>query len=205
MVCKFLARDAFSFYSEIEIEGIMRKILWLSLWLGMLAPTLPAGTIQFSVSGLGANAYRYTYFISGFALQANQELDIRFDPARYGNLTNAVAGGNFLLTLFQPNNPPGTFGDYSLLATVNNPSLAGPFSVDFNYTGAGQPESQPYVFNEYDPNGSLTVSTQGPGLVTTPAGQAAVPEPGSFSLAAAALLLGGAAWAARHRAGGAAA
>lgn len=178
----------------------MRILLWLPLWLGLLAANLPAGTVLFQVSDLGAPAYRYTYFPSDFAFQANQELDIRFDHALYSALSNGTAGAGFNLLLLQPNNPLGGSGDYSALAEVNNPSLTGSFSVDFIYNGPGQPGAQPFFINQFDPAGNL-VSTIGAG-VTTPAGQPAngVPEPASFSLAAVALLAGGARWALRRRA-----
>ncbi len=174
----------------------MRTLLWLPLWLGICATQLTAGSIGFDVTPLAAPMFRYTYYPSGIGLQANQDIDIRFDPALYGNLTAGVAGSGFSLFLLQPNNPPGTSGDYSALALVNNPLFTGPFSVDFLFKGTGMPGSQPYTINQYDQAGAL-VSTIDSGS-TVPVGQAAaVPEPASLPLAAAALVAG--VWALRRR------
>ena len=153
----------------------MRILLQLPIWLILLTAHLYAGAIQFQVTNLGQNSYRYNYSIIGFVFQQNEEVDIRFAPSLYGTLSNGVAGNGFNVLLLQPNNPPGTFGDYSALSTVNQPSLVGPFSVDFIYNGIGSPGSQPYFINQYDQNGRL-VSTVEQGI-TTPANATATPEP----------------------------
>lgn len=158
----------------------------------LAAGSLPAATIQFDVTGLGPNSSRYNYFVSGITFQANQELDIRFDPARYSNLSNPMAGGGFNATVLQPNNPPGVFGDYSALALTNNPSLAGPFSVDFSFSGAGQPGPQPYSINQFDQSGNF-VSTLETG-VTSPRVITGVPEPASVTLCGIAVLFIGFMW-----------
>src|SRR5258708_6985563 len=102
----------------------MRILFSLPLCAGFFASSLAAITVDFQVSSLGSNAYRYTYLVSGFTFLTNQELEIRFDPTLYGTLSNGVAGGGFNLVLLQPNNPPGVFGDYSALALVDRQSLA---------------------------------------------------------------------------------
>lgn len=178
---------------------IMRITFWLAFLGVFLGAELQAGTIQYQVSDLGGNAHRYTYSISGFSLQANQEVDIRFDAALYGVLSNGVAGAGFDLLLVQPNIPPGTPGDYSALALVNNPSLTGPFSVDFTYLGQGLPGAQPYFINQYDAAGNL-VSTSVSSM-TTSVGGAPVPEPATCVLAGLGLLAGGAFRTMRRRSG----
>jgi hypothetical protein len=182
-------------YSE-EKQG-MGKLCWLGLLGGLLAVDLSAATIQFQVINVGPNQDRYQYFVSGVTLQANQALDIRFDPALDSNLTNGVAGSDFSLVLVQPNNPPGAPGDYRAIALTNNPSLAGPFSVDFTLLGAGTPGSQPFLINQYTSTG-LFVSTISSG-VTTAFAQTGVPEPATLSLGCMALLLGGIVRTARRR------
>ena len=169
----------------------MRMIVRLTLLAGIVVANLSAAAIvQFQVTDLGGNLHRYNYAVSGFAFQQNQELAILFAPALYGTLSNGVAGSGFGLLLLQPNNPPGASGDYSALALVNNPSLAGPFRVDFIFKGSGTPGAQPYFINQYDANGNL-ISVVSSGT-TTPLGSPGVPEPGTFLLGSAALLMGAA-------------
>lgn len=177
----------------------MRRTSWLLLWSGFLAGTLPAATIGFQVSDVGQNLHRFTFLASNIAFQANQELDIRFDPAQFGTLSNAVVGSGFSLLLFQPNNPPGAFGDFGGLALVDNPSLAGPFSVDFTFLGPGAPGAQPFFINQFDRNGNF-VATIESGFTKLDAGSTAVaPEPSSFLLGGMGLLLGGAWWSVKRR------
>jgi len=177
----------------------MRIAFWLPVSAGLLAMNLSAATIQFGVSNLGSNLYQYDYMISGITFQANEELDIQFDPALYGVLSNGVAGSGFSLMLLQPNNPPGTTGVYSAYSLVNNPSLSGQFSVDFTYLGPGQPGSQAFLINQYNQNGTL-VSTVASGE-TVSLGQTSVPEPVSFSLVGVGLLIGWVFRAAKRRFG----
>ena len=180
----------------------MRMRLWLPLWIGLLGTNLHAAAIQFQVTPLGGTSFRYTYFLSGFMLQANQALDIQFNPSLYGTLSNGMVGSGFSLVLLQPNNPPGTPGDYIALATVNNPPLTGPFSVDFLFKGAipPGPGAQPFVTEQFDNNGNFIPCTgQCVSGTTTPVGSSTVPEPGSFSLGGVALLMGGACWTGRRR------
>ena len=179
----------------------MRKLFWLAVCTGILTATLSATPIvQFQVTNLGQNLDRYNYFVSGLSFGANQELDIRFDPLLYSNLTNGVAGSGFSVLLLQPNNPPGAAGDYRAFTPTPIPSPTGPFSVDFTFLGSGTPGSQPFYLNQYSPTGLLTSSTFLGN--TTPLGQPGIPEPASFSLLCGALLLGVALFKVRRRSGG---
>jgi hypothetical protein len=126
------------------------------------------------------------YFLDALTVQQDMEVDIRFTPALYGVLSNPVAPAEFDLLLLQPNNPPGAFGDYSLLALVDNPPLSGPFSVDFTFKGPGLPGAQPFFINLIDPvSGDVTRLDSGS---TIPSGGTAVPEPGTFLWGGAGLL-----------------
>lgn len=162
----------------------------LPLWSGLLllAAGSRAGTVQFQITDLGGPAYRYNYFLSGFNFQVNQELDIKFDPALFGLLSNGVAGPGFSVSLFQPDNPPGTFGDYSALAVVNNPPLTGPFRVDVIFKGAGRPGAQPFLVNQFDANFNFLFTIESG--TTIPLGSSAVPEPGTVWLGGGAVLMG---------------
>ena len=82
------------------------------------------------------------------------------------------------------------------MSQVSNPSLAGPFVVEFTYAGTGQPGAQNYDVNQYDSNLNLqqTVVVNG----TTILQAATVPEPSGLGLSAMALLMMGACWAVRR-------
>jgi hypothetical protein len=164
----------------------MTRLLSLSLWAGLLGSNLIAGTIEFQVTNLGPNSYSYTYTVSDLTFGLDQELDIRFDPSLYGTLSNGLAGSDFAVLLLQPNNPPGTFGDYSALALVQNPSLAAPFSVDFTFLGSGKPGAQPFFVNQFDANGNF-VSTLASGSTTLQG--TSTPEPAGLLLTGPGLLL----------------
>jgi len=175
----------------------MDKIFWVTLLVGLGAGSTSAGTIQFQVTPLGGDLYQYNYVVSGITFQANEELDIRFDPSLYGTLSNGLAPSGFDLALLQPNNPPGVFGDYSALAEIANPSTAGPFSVEVVFFGPGQPGTQPFFVKQYDQNGFF-VSTIGAGFATQMPDTSPMPEPSSLILVSTTLLLGGL-WMVRRR------
>lgn len=166
----------------------MSKTIWLAFLGGLLGVSAFSGpVVEYEVQSRGGNAYSYTYFLTNISFQANQELDIRFDPNSYSNLSNAMAGSGLQTLLLQPNNPPGTWGDFSIYTFTPVLSPTGNFSVDFIYTGAGQPGAQPFFMNFYNTSGDqLSSNSMG---FTTPRGSASeVPEPGSFCLAAGGLL-----------------
>ncbi|MGD1093718.1 MAG: hypothetical protein ABSB35_17235 [Bryobacteraceae bacterium] len=178
----------------------MRITFWLPLWAGLLAPIVQAGTVQFEVSNLGSGSYQYTYLLSGFTFQANEDLDIQFDPGIYAALSNPSAGDptQFMAMAFQPDSSTQISGDYIALALVDNPSMAGPFQVDFTLVGGGQPGPQPYMINQLDDNGFLEyqVASGNTSLASTTA-----PEPGGMTLGGVGLLLLAGAAFARRRSG----
>lgn len=135
--------------------------------------------LQYDVSGVGTSPlgdpiYRFTYTLSGGTLNANEEVEIRFDPALYGELFNASAGADFDVLIFQPNNPPGSAGIYSALALIDNPSLLIPFTVEATYLGPDTPPVQEFVINFYDELGNVHVLEEGTTI-------ALVPEPATFA------------------------
>lgn len=152
-----------------------------------------ASTITFTVTDLGPSPpgqlVRIDYTITGLSLQTDQELDIRFEPTVFASLSNVVAGPGIDAVIFQPNNPPGAFGDLSLLAAVNNPSLAG-ISVRAVRTGP-VPVTQPFTVNQFTAEGGF-VRTLESGLATlkAPGDGIVVPEPSSLLLVALGVGLG---------------
>jgi hypothetical protein len=143
-------------------------------WAGISTSRLIAGTIYLDATPLAPNTFRYEYTFRNFNLLMNQEIDIRFDPAYYVSLSNGIASSDFALLLLQPDNPPGTFGDYSARALMDHPSMQGPFSVDVRLRGF-DPPPQPFFIHQFDPSGTNVILTIGSGTVTTP-------EPGNWTL-----------------------
>lgn len=160
---------------------------------GLTAGSLAAGTIEFETTALGGNIYSYNYLVSGISFQPNEQLDIRFDPSAYGALSNGVAPAGFSVTLLNPNNPPGDPGDYSALAVINNPSVAGSFSVQFAYLGTGLPAAQPFFLNQYNSDGFFqdTISAGYTTAAVSQADNSPVPEPSTVTLMGFAIVLGG--------------
>jgi hypothetical protein len=148
--------------------------------------SLRAGTISAQVTSLGANQFEYQFILQGFDLLKDQEIDIRFNPAAFGSVFNGVAGSDFHLTLLQPNNPVGAFGDYSILATVDHASLSGPFRLDVTALQASPPVNLPYVVHQFDSSGQRILGAIESGEVTP---FATAPEPGGLWLAGATLIL----------------
>src|SRR5687768_7485487 len=149
----------------------MHTFCRLTLVLCVLTSNLLSAGITFEVTDLGVSGsgdplFRYTYVLDGLTLLKNTEVDIRFDPALYGELSNPVAPPDFDVLILQPNNPPGVPGDYKPLALIDNPSQSGLFSVDFTFLGPGRPGSQPFFINQYDDQFML-IDSDGP-FFTTP-------------------------------------
>lgn len=159
--------------------------------------SLSAASIEYQVTTVGGTG-AYQYILPGFDFRVNQpcanapalacsdELDIQFDPTVFGMLSNGVAGPGFDVLLFQPNNPPQAPGDYTALAIVDHPSLAGPFSVNFTFMGA-LPASQLFSIVQFDSSGLF----EGTILSGQTAPVNTVPEPASWWLCGAGLLIGG--------------
>jgi hypothetical protein len=168
----------------------LRNRVWLTLFGLLTVGNVSAGIIQYDIYSLGGSSYRYDYSVSGFSFQANQLLDIRFDPSLYSTLSKEVAPAGFVAILLQPNNPPGDSGDYKALALVDNPALAGLFSVEWVYLGSGTPGSQPFFVDQYDDRGFFQYTTTA-GMTTANVLHASeAPEPLSFPLVGAALTSG---------------
>ena len=165
------------------------QFIFRFLLIVVAASSAFSATVQFQTTSLGTvngqSVFRNMYTLTDTGLQTNQAVDIEFDPALYGTLSNAQGSANLDILLLQPNNPPGAPGLASALALSNTqPPIS--FSVSFIFLGAGQPSSQRFAINQYSSTGTL-ISTITSG-VTTPAGVTAIPEPGGFVLGGLGLL-----------------
>jgi len=138
--------------------------------------------VDYQVTSVGSN-FQYNYSFSGLSLLNNQELDIFFNAALYGQISNGVAPVGYNLELFQPNVPAGSSGEYSLLATTNNPTTVGTFSVQFTYLGGGVPPSQ--LWQIYNDN-TVPLSLLATGQTVDPN---VIPEPSSLWLCGAGMMM----------------
>jgi len=181
-----------------------RIAIWLPLSALLMAGFSHAGTILYEVATVGqlpvqggstVPLFRYTYQASGMTFLANQELDIVFSAQLYGEISDGVADPGFDLLLLQPNNPPGAPGHFSALALANIGVGQGTWSVDFTFTGPGQPGSQQFYINQYDANGRF-ITTLESGSTQDLAG---APEPGTFWLLGLVVMGSGVGWAVRRR------
>jgi hypothetical protein len=170
----------------------MRVALLFLLCACVLIPNLSAGTIGYSVTALGPSTYHYDYLLSGVPFVANEELDIRFDPTIFASLSNGVAGNGFLfIPCCQPNNPPGVFGDYEIIALSNISMPTGSFGVDVTvFAGASLPGSQPFFLNQLDSNGVILFNISAGFTEAGRSAPDAAPEPSAASLLAIGLLAG---------------
>lgn len=176
---------------------MIRFVRYLPLLAVMTAGQMSATTVGFDVADMGVNifsqnVFRITYYVTGTPFLTNQEFDVRFDPAAYGELRNPTVPAGFNSLLLQPNNPPGTSGDFSAQALIDTTMQAVTFSIEATMLGGARPGAQTFNINQLDQAGRI-VSTLESGVT------AAVPEPATWSLTVLALLIGGARLAVRRR------
>jgi hypothetical protein len=169
-------------YSPVLMKLCDKSILRFAPYVicAFLSANLGGATIEYQVSSEGKlDEYSYSYFLSGISFGLYEGIDIQFDASLYGTISGATTGTGFSDEVLQPNNPPGAYGDFITWATVDNPPLRGPFTVDFTYLGPGRPGAQFFNIDQFDSNGNL-INTIGSGE-TTPVG-APVPEPAALPL-----------------------
>lgn len=194
-----ISRNKIERTSNSALNVTCRQLPRLLLLTLLLTCSLSATMIQFHVATNGSTG-TYQYFISGFAatgqcpnntaLTCSNEIDIQFAPTVFSQISNGVATAGFSLLLFQPNNPPQAAGDYSALAIVSNPSLAGPFSVDFTLAAGGTPGAQAFFIESFDSFGFFEGFAEQTGA-TTQQVVGNVPEPASLLLIVVGLISGG--------------
>jgi hypothetical protein len=180
----------------------MRVAFFLPLLAGLISTNMSAGVVEYSAAYLNTNLYSDDYSLSGMTVQANQLLDIRFDPTLYGSLSSPQVPDGFTSLLLQPNNPPGTFGDFEIMPLTGSLSfdlsLPVQLSVDVVLLNGGKLGPQPYFVYQLDANGNYLFTAEA-GETVFNDGTQGVPEPVVFPLVGIALLAGSAWWHIRKR------
>ena len=121
--------------------------------LGVLADSTQ---VQYQVSNVTGNEWSYTYdIVTSTPFVANEALTVFFPVALYSSLDNLPASptGWFAFSI-QPDPILLTDGFYSAVALGDGASLAGPFTISFDYSGAGTPGSQDFSIDLFDNNGN---------------------------------------------------
>src|ERR1035437_5785259 len=112
----------------------MRVAFFLPLWAGLISTNMSAGAVGYSAAYLNTNLYSDGSSLCDRTVQTSQLLDLRFYPTLYGGLSSPQVPDGFTSLLLQPNNPPGTFGDFEIMPLTGSLSfdlsLAMQFSVD---------------------------------------------------------------------------
>ena len=153
-----------------------------AVWLGLsFSTSAHAISVQYGLTSLGGNAYRYEYSIANDgSLGAGvpvELFDIYFDPTLYlESSLNIVSSGpaavnwNQIILSSGPS-IPAAFDALALNGGIANGAVATGFAVDFTWLGLGTPGAQ--LFDIYSPT---TFSLLGSGT-TQP-----VPIPGTLPL-----------------------
>jgi len=146
-----------------------------------------AVSVQYSLSSLGGNNYRFDYTLindgslgAGVALEL---LDINFDPALYLESSLHIVSSPSLSSdwnqgiLSSSLSVPAAFDIYALTGGVADGASLGGFSVEFTWLGPAGPTAQ--SFEVFDPLSFTSLET---GTTTV------VPLPGTFWLMLSGLL-----------------
>jgi hypothetical protein len=133
----------------------------------------------------GAAVWQNDYTFSGFNLGLREAIQLQFDVMAFQSLSNGVAlpASDWDLLVLQPDPGAPHNGVYDMMALVDAPSFAGPFSIQYTLLPdvAAPPSTQGYQVIQYDSD-----YMPGPVLSTGTASSTTVPEPASIWLAAAA-------------------
>lgn len=157
-----------------------RAIPAFLLGLSLTPLAAQAIDIDFALSSIGGDRYRYDYVIhNDGSLEAMAPIalvDLLFDPTLYdeGSLVNVsspltATDWNQQFLASAPGGVPAAFDLFAIGSGIAVGENAAGFAVEFRWLGSGLPNSQP--FEIYDPE-TFALLTQG---MTTP-----VPEPGAW-------------------------
>lgn len=110
-----------------------------------------ATVIEYQATNLSGNTWQYSYFVSGFDFLTNYSLSIFFDSLSYQNLQDppiSPAPALWDVISIQPDLLAPLDGEFDAFALVDHPSTAAPFTISFDWTGAGEPGTQ--LFSIFD-------------------------------------------------------
>lgn len=159
----------------------------------LLAQTASANTIEYSLTALGGNNYRYDYTVindgslgTGIAIEG---FFISFDPAQYDEsslniVTSAPLAADWdEMILGSGLGVPADYDVYALAGGIGVGESISGFAVEFAWLGSGTPGAQP--FGIYDPetfetidSGTTSLIASAPGNPDTPE----IPEPSTLFL-----------------------
>jgi hypothetical protein len=139
----------------------MKLVGYMLAGMLSLSTTAEATEIDYSITGFGGNAWRYSYTVSNTSLSTPiSEFTVYFDRALYSSLAPTGAPFEWDPLVAQPdaNLPANGFYDaLSFGAGLAPGETLSSFLVDFNYLGEGTPGSQPFdiVDSSIEPIGLL--------------------------------------------------
>jgi hypothetical protein len=157
----------------------------IAAWILLGAVLVPfssarAGVIDYVLTALGGNLWRYDYTINNPVPSLGfDELTVYFDVGQYELLSAPAAPAGWDPIAVQPDAgipSDGFFDALNLGAPLADGASVSGFSVEFAYLGVGTPGAQRYELLD-----SLTLTIIGSG--TTELAPAAVPEPSTSMLA----------------------
>lgn len=158
--------------------------LVLVLFFAGAVPVVQADPIgvTYTATQISGSEWQYNYQLTG-SFVSGDDLAVYFPLATSSNLVDLATGGTDWTTfVFQPDPNLPADGEYDMVATIDNPSLAPSFDVQFDYSGTGSPG--PQEFTLYDPNFNMLANGE-----TAPASSPSpIPEPGSLLLLGSGLL-----------------
>lgn len=174
--------------------GVRAALLWLAV---CCAPLVEAAGIQYSLTSLGSNVWRYDYTLNNTGPSLSfDELTIFFDLPGVLSIDSFVVPTGWDPLTIQPDSGLPASGFVDALRTAG-PVPAGSFSgfsAEFHYAPGLTPAAQMFqliLSASFDVVGSGTTT---PISVVTP-----IPEPGSYALMLSGLATIG--WVARRRNG----
>jgi len=109
-------------------------------------------TIEYAAQEIGGGTWQYSYYLSGITFSQYQGFQIYFDYNLYSDIDAFPVAPNadWSPITINPDTGLSLNGVYDAIALVNNPSLANPFLISFDWSGTGAPTSQNFSLYSCD-------------------------------------------------------